>query len=267
MSVKADSCKGRKISRRQVDDYFKHALDRQSLKNKTIAVTGANGALGRTASLALAEIGATVVLIGRTLSELEKVYDEIVSAGGAEPAIYPMHLDNLVESEYQKLADTLADELGELDGLVINAVYFDKLRPLAHTSVESLQKSLAVNVCSPFLLNKYLSPIMRRDSDCAMIAVMDAQESNRDAFWGSYKISKRGFEELWKILALESANNNFLSYCGFDPGPLNSALRARAYPAVNPAQFPHPHSAGQALATLCVGREIRGEFTDFSLVD
>jgi NAD(P)-dependent dehydrogenase (short-subunit alcohol dehydrogenase family) len=62
------------------------------LRGRTIMVTGAGDGIGRVAALTYARHGATVLLLGRTGSKLEAVYDEIESAGGPKPAIIEMDL-------------------------------------------------------------------------------------------------------------------------------------------------------------------------------
>lgn len=51
------------------------------LENRIILVTGAGDGIGRTAALSYARHGATVILLGRTIEKLERVYDEIEAAG------------------------------------------------------------------------------------------------------------------------------------------------------------------------------------------
>lgn len=53
-----------------------------AFKDRIILVTGAGDGIGRAVSLGLARHGATVILLGRTQSKLEAVYDEIKAAGG-----------------------------------------------------------------------------------------------------------------------------------------------------------------------------------------
>ena len=62
------------------------------LKNKIILVTGASRGIGRAVAKALAANGATVILLSRTISELETLYDEIITAGSPQPNIYPFYL-------------------------------------------------------------------------------------------------------------------------------------------------------------------------------
>ncbi|RLA31740.1 MAG: YciK family oxidoreductase, partial [Gammaproteobacteria bacterium] len=57
------------------------------LAERVILVTGAGDGLGKTAALTLAAHGATVVLLGRKVKLLERVYDAIEEAGGPQPAI------------------------------------------------------------------------------------------------------------------------------------------------------------------------------------
>ena len=45
------------------------------LKGKTILVTGAGDGIGKAAALAYAQHGATVIMLGRTTSKLEALYD------------------------------------------------------------------------------------------------------------------------------------------------------------------------------------------------
>ena len=77
------------------------------LEGKTILVTGAGAGIGRVAALTYAKYGATVLLLGKTLSKLEAVYDEIEAAGGKQPAIMPMNLETASYSDMQQLANLI----------------------------------------------------------------------------------------------------------------------------------------------------------------
>ena len=58
------------------------------MANPSILILAGDG-IGRAVSLGLARHGATVILLGRTQSKLDAVYDEIKAAGGPEPALAP----------------------------------------------------------------------------------------------------------------------------------------------------------------------------------
>ena len=77
------------------------------LAGRVVLVTGAGDGLGRATALQCARHGATVVLLGRTVAKLEKVYDEIKGENLAEPAIYPLNLAGATWNDYEQLAGTL----------------------------------------------------------------------------------------------------------------------------------------------------------------
>ena len=57
-----------------------------TLKNKVAWITGAGGGIGEASAKALAQSGAHVVLSGRRAAEVERVRDEITTAGGSADA-------------------------------------------------------------------------------------------------------------------------------------------------------------------------------------
>ena len=91
------------------------------LNDKIIAVTGAGDGIGRAAAKTFAAHGATVILLGRTIAKLERVYDEIEAAGHPQAAIYPINFEGAIEKDYTDMCNRLDDEFGRLDGLLHNA--------------------------------------------------------------------------------------------------------------------------------------------------
>ncbi len=100
---------------------FDYSIKDACLLKKTILVTGAGAGIGRSAAITFAKLGATVILLGKTISKLEAVYDEIVNMGGAEPAIIPLDLKGASQQHYIDMATTIANQFGQLDGLLLNA--------------------------------------------------------------------------------------------------------------------------------------------------
>ena len=88
------------------------------LKDKVAIVTGGGTGIGKAISLALANEGATVVLVARNLSRLEEAAKDIKSKGGKAKAIQADISDH--EQVKRMIAQTVKD-LGQIDILVNNA--------------------------------------------------------------------------------------------------------------------------------------------------
>ena len=103
-------------------DHKNYTYPSDVLRERIILITGASDGIGRALALLAARLGAQVILHGRSLSKLEKVYDEIEALDGAlRPSIAVMDLSIANANSYQTLASSLTDEFGRLDGLVHNA--------------------------------------------------------------------------------------------------------------------------------------------------
>ena len=82
------------------------------LRDKVILITGAGDGIGAQAAKTYAAHGAICILLGRTVSKLEAVYDDIVAAGGQEPAIVPLDIKGATPSHYQQMTQTIIDQFG-----------------------------------------------------------------------------------------------------------------------------------------------------------
>ena len=88
-----------------------------ALSGRIILITGASDGIGRALALRAASLGAQIILHGRDVKKLEKVYDEIVQLESApRPSIAVLDLAAANSIAYESLADNLGNEFGRLDG-------------------------------------------------------------------------------------------------------------------------------------------------------
>lgn len=210
------------------------------LQGKTILVTGAGAGIGRAAALAYAAHGATVILVGRTESKLEAVYDEIEAAGHPMPALVPMDLLVITEEQCMQLAATLADEFGQLDGLLHNASVLGERRPIESATYQAWEEVLQVNVNAQFLLTRHLLPLLQAAPSASIVFTSSGVGRVGRAFWGAYAVSKFATEGFMQVLASELENTSGIRVNCINPGATNTAMRRAAYPAEQPDTNPSP---------------------------
>lgn len=204
-------------------------------------VTGAGSGIGRTAAKTYAAYGATVILLGRTISKLESVYDEIEAAGHPKPAIVPLNLEGAAVKDYEEMAMTIEDNFGQLDGLLHNAAILGQRTPVEQYDPETWNQVMQVNTTAPFLLSRALIPLLRKSSDASVIFTSSSVGRKAKAYWGAYSISKFALEGLSQLMAdeLDDERHN-IRVNSLNPGATRTNMRAHAYPAENPATNPTP---------------------------
>jgi len=206
------------------------------LKDKVILITGAGDGLGQAAAKAYAAHGATVVLLGRTLKKLEKTYDEIVKAGGAVPALYPLNLEGATPKDYEELANTLQQEFGGLHGLLHSAATLGVTTPIQQHDIEVWYKVMQVNLNAPFVMTRALLPLLRQTAGSKIVFTTDDKSS---AYWGAYGISKDAITSFMKILADElNTEENPVQVNAINPGAVRTQMRVRAFPGEDPNSLP-----------------------------
>lgn len=201
-----------------------------SLATRYILVTGAGDGIGRTAALAFAEHGANVILLGRTQSKLEKVYDEIERRGWPQAALLPLDLAKANLGHYEQAAQTIEKEFGRLDGLLHNAADAGTLTPIDLYDPETWYRVMQVNLHAPWLLTRACLPLLRQSQDASIVFTSSDVGRHSRAYWGAYAVSCFGVEGLMQTLAAELANEGKIRVNSLDPGVVRTGMRSRMYP-------------------------------------
>ena len=220
----------------------------RALDQRVVLVSGAHGGLGSAAAAACARAGATVVLLGRKLPKLNRVYDAVAQAG-AEPLLYPLDLEGASPDDYAELADRLRAELGHLDGVLHCAVEFKGLTPLEHTDPAAFARVVHVNLTAPWWLSQACLPLLRQAQDAALVFALDDLQRVGQPYWGAYGIAQHGLAAMVGMLHAELASSS-VRVSALQPGPMRTGLRSRAYADDNDLQAREAADYADACVTL-----------------
>lgn len=220
------------------------------LAGKAILVTGAGDGIGRIAALTYAKYGATVLLLGKTSSKLESVYDEIEAQGGAQPAMLPMNLEGASYAEMQQLANLISQEIGHLDGILHNASILGELTPLEMYDITTFEKVMKINFTSVFMLTQALLPLVKAADNGSILFTSSSVGTHPRAFWGAYALSKQGVEGMSDIFTQETQNTTSLRFNCVNPGATRTNMRAHAYPGEDPMTLKTPEELMSAYVCL-----------------
>ena len=172
------------------------------LAGRVVLVAGAHGGLGSAASIACARAGAQVVLLGRRMPQLNRLYDS-VAAQGTEPLLYPLDLEGASPDDYAEMASRIEGELGRLDGVLHCAAEFRGLTPLLHTDPADFARALHVGLTAKWWLTQACLPLLSKASDPAVVFALDDLALTGKAFWGGYGIAQHGLATLVGMLQAE----------------------------------------------------------------
>ena len=175
------------------------------LDGQVALVTGAGRGIGATIARYLAEAGAEVVLLSRTLSELQTVAQQIAEAGGRSS----IRQCDVIDS---KALRAIIDELPRLDILVNNAGT-NIPEPMIEVSDEHLDHLLNLNIRSCFIAAQAAVKKMLQDPDRVKKGGSVIHISSQMGHIGSpnrtvYCATKHAIEGLTKAMAIELAEQN-----------------------------------------------------------
>ncbi len=216
------------------------------LENKIALVTGASRGIGRAAAKALAAAGAHVVLVARTVGGLEEVDDEIRKDGGSATLV-PLDVRDFPALD--RIGATIFERWGRLDAFLGNAGSLGVITPLAHLEPKAFQELIDVNVTANWRLIRSLDPLLRRSDAGRALFVTSGAAQKHTPFWGGYAMAKAALESLALTYAAECASTN-VKVNLLSPGPLRTAMRAKAMPGEDPQTLARPEMVAPLIVEL-----------------
>ncbi len=142
---------------------------------KTALITGGTSGIGKATAVALAAMGADVVVVGRNRERGEAALGEIKSQSHSE-SVELMLADLAVQDEVRGLAETFLERYDRLDLLANNAGLVQSKRT---ETADGIETTLAVNHLAPFLLTNLLLDRLKQSAPSRVITV--SSEAQR---WG-----------------------------------------------------------------------------------
>jgi NAD(P)-dependent dehydrogenase (short-subunit alcohol dehydrogenase family) len=145
------------------------------LRSRVAVITGGAGHLGREMAGALAELGASIVLVDQQAERGENAVSEIARRWGGQHL--SLEVDLAKETSVRKIAATVEERYGRLDILINCAalVGTSGLKgwavPFAEQNADTWRLAIEVNLTAPFVLSQTCADLLRRSGHGVIINV------------------------------------------------------------------------------------------------
>lgn len=237
----------------------------ERLDGRIALITGASRGIGHAAARSLAAAGAHVIVLARTVGGLESLDDEIRtldprenSRGDAACAtLVPLDLGDACGID--RLAHSVLERFGRLDILVANAGRLGVLAPLHHIPAEDWTRTIEINLNANWRLIRAFDPLLRRSDAGRAIFVTSGSAEKCKSYWGVYSVSKAALDAMVRTW-VEETRGLPLRVNSISPGPVRTAMRARAMPGEDPMLLPSPEDIAPLFLRLAASScKLHGE--------
>src|SRR6195952_2030055 len=193
--------------------YLRNLLDavqgrklEDAVSGKTALITGGSSGIGEAAAHKIAEAGGTVVLVARTLENLEKVANDIRADGGTAH-VYPCDLSDM--DAIATMADKVLEDVGGVDILINNAGRsIRRSLALSYDRIHDYQRTIQLNYLGAVQLILKFAPGMRERNYGHIVNVSSVGVQTRAPRFGAYIASKAALDSLCDVLQAETVSDN-----------------------------------------------------------
>ncbi|QUR67351.1 SDR family NAD(P)-dependent oxidoreductase [Mycobacterium spongiae] len=187
-----DAVQGRKLS--------------DAVEGRTVLITGGSSGIGEAAAHKIAEAGGSVVLVARTLENLERVATDISTNGGTAH-VYSCDLSDM--DAIAAMGDQVLADLGGVDILINNAGRsIRRSLELSYDRIHDYQRTMQLNYLGAVQLILKFIPGMRERRFGHIVNVSSVGVQTRAPRFGAYIASKAALDSLCDALQAETVSDN-----------------------------------------------------------
>jgi len=218
------------------------------LTDRVALVTGASRGIGAALALQLAQAGAHIIAVARTVGGLEELDDKIQAAGSTATLV---PLDMKDSDGIARLALAINERYQKLDVLAGNAGILGTLSPLGHVEPKAWDDIFAVNVTANWQLIRTMDPLLKRAAAGRAVFITSGLSWLAKPYCGPYGASKAALDALARTYANESASTNVRVNL-FNPGPTATRMYKSGWPGVDQSTLPTAEDVATKIMSLCL---------------
>ncbi|HVY77294.1 MAG TPA: SDR family oxidoreductase [Solirubrobacterales bacterium] len=182
-------------------DLFKDRTLSAAVRGKVVLITGASSGIGKATAVKVADAGATVLLVARSVDKLEQTKHEIESSGG----IAHIHRCDLADmDDIERMAEEVLAYHGRVDILVNNAGRsIRRSVGLAYERFHDYERTIQLNYLGAVRLILALLPSMRAHKSGHVINISSIGTQTNPPRFSAYVASKAALDAFGRVIASE----------------------------------------------------------------
>jgi thioester reductase-like protein len=182
-------------------DLFKDRSLSGAVRGKVVLITGASSGIGKATAVKVADAGATVLLVARSVEKLEETKAEIVGAGGTAH-IHRCDMSDIEDIE--RMAEEVLAYHGHVDVLVNNAGRsIRRSVALSYDRFHDYERTIQLNYLGALRLILALLPAMRARKSGHIINISSIGAQTNPPRFSAYVASKAALDAFSRVIASE----------------------------------------------------------------
>ncbi len=187
------------------DLFVDHSLE-GNVGGKIVLITGASSGIGKVSAIRLAEAGAHVLLVARSLDKLEETAAEIAQRGGVA-SIYQCDASDMEDCD-RLIAEVLKDH-GHVDILINNAGRsIRRSLELSYDRFHDFERTMQINYFGAVRLTMGLLPSMSARKSGQVINISSISTLTASPRFSAYVASKSALDAWTRAAAVEYSDRN-----------------------------------------------------------